>query len=282
MTQHQDPEPSTVTAILRLCAVGSPDRAGCTALMQRPDDDGTRSTRDVLEARWGTFPAEGAKRPAGTPLGAWQQALLHFAPVAAGRMELDGIAPQVIEATLADIGRQFELHRRTHGGFGMATDWWTTLHLSGSLYRLGRLQFHLHRESVRGPWVLGVHIPEDGPLDAAAVDSSLTLAAAFFARHFPAQPIEHAYCDSWLLDPCLSQGLPDSNMARFAARFSDIVLHDAPGDALYFTFRAPANVDVSTLPRKSSLQRLVLGRIEEGGSWQAGKGRAPWPMPTGQ
>ena len=197
-------------------------------------------------------------------------------------MELDGIAPRVIEATLADIGRQFQLHRRTHGGFGMATDWWSTLHLSGSLYRLGRLQFHLHRASARGAWVVGVHIPEDGPLDAAAVDSSFALAATFFARHHPAQPIEHAYAESWLLDPCLAQGLPEFNMARFTARFSDVVLHEGPGDALYFTFRAPADVDVYTLPRESSLQRLALERIDAGGHWQADRVRAAWPMPAGR
>ncbi len=280
MTKQQHPEPSS--AILPLCAVNDEDRTGCTALLQRPIDDGARSTRDALETRWGTFPAEGLKRPVGVAAEAWQQALLRFAPVAAGRMELNGISPTVIEATMADIGRQFELHRRTHGRFGMATDWWSTLHLSGSLYRLGRLQFHLHREPGSGAWVVGIHIPEDGPLDAASVDSSFALAAAFFAEYFPEHPIEHAYCDSWLLDPYLSTGLPNSNMARFAARFSDIALRDAPAEALYFTFRAQADIDVSTLPRESSLQRLVLGRIDENGIWQAGKGRAPWPVPAGR
>lgn len=278
MTNQHRNEPASV--ILGLCAVKQEDYAGCVALLQRPVGDAVASALDMLGARWGTFPAEGLKRPGSITTDAWEQALLRFAPVAAKRMALNGIAPRVIEATLADIGRQFELHRATHGTFGMATDWWSTLHLSGSLYRLGRLQFHVHRESGSDAWVLGVHIPEDGPLDVASVDSAFALATGFFAEHFPAQTIEHAYCDSWLLDPYLFAGLPKSNMARFAARFSNVELHEAPADALYFTFRAPADVDISTLPRESSLQRLVLGRIDEGGTWQAGKGRTPWPVPA--
>ncbi len=195
-------------------------------------------------------------------------------------MERMRIPAAVLEATLADIGAQLHWHRSTHGNFGLDTAWWLTLHLSGSLYRLGRLQFHLHREPGTGPWVVGIHIPGDGPLDACAVDASLPLAATFLTEHFPAHRIENAYCDSWLLDPYLADALPKSNMAGFAARFTNVVLRDEPGDALYFTFRLPADTDISSLPRDSSLQRVVLERIKNGGSWQVGKGLAPWPMPV--
>lgn len=240
-----------------------------------------RSALAGLEARWGSFPAEGLRTLPGVDSRAWIEALLRFAPVAAARLEGMRIPAAVIEATLADIGAQLHWHRRTHGDLGLDTAWWVTLHLSGSLYRLGRLQFHLHREPENGLWVVGLHIPGDGTLDAGSVDASLRLAAAFFAEHFPAHRIDHAYCDSWLLDPHLSGALPNSNMAGFAARFTDVDLRDDPGDALYFTFRVPADTRISTLPRDSSLQRVVLERIETGGSWQVGKGLAPWPMPVG-
>lgn len=272
---------SMVTSILDLCAVEAADRPEGSKLLQAPVTESVRNVLAALDARWGWFPAEGMHRPAGIDELSWQTGLLRFAATTAERLESSGISPAIIEATLGDVGNQFALHRRMHGTFGMATDWWSTLHLSGSLFRIGRLQFHLHRNHDAGPWVLGLHIPQDGPLDAVSVDQSCADAAAFFARHFGDRVIDHAYCDSWLLDPYLSAHRPESNIAAFAARFGEVQLRDEPGDALYFTFRAQPNVDISTLPRKTSLQSLVLERIKTGGVWQCGKGTAPWPMAIG-
>jgi hypothetical protein len=281
VTMIEQLHPRIVAAVLELCAVPEPDVAACTAMLRTEAGEPVLSALAALDARWGSFPAEGLRTLPGVDSRAWIEALLRFAPVTAARMEEMRIPAAVIEATLADIGAQLHWHRRTHGGFGLDTAWWTTLHLSGSLFRLGRLQFHLHRDPANGPWAVGLHIPEDGALDANSVDASLRLAATFFAEHFPAQRIDHAYCDSWLLDPHLAGELPNSNMAGFAARFTNVELREEPGDALYFTFRVPADAEISTLPRDSSLQRVVLERIEGGGSWQVGKGLAPWPMPVG-
>ena len=272
---------SMVTSIMDLCAMEAADRPECSKLLQAPVTEQVRNVLAALDARWGSFPAEGIHTLAGIDERSWHTGLLRFAATTAERLESSGISPAIIEATLADVGNQFALHRSMHGTFGMATDWWSTLHLSGSLFRIGRLQFHLHRGRDGGPWVLGLHIPQDGPLDAASVDQSCADAAAFLARHFGDRVIDHAYCDSWLLDPYLSAHLPESNIAAFAARFGEVRLRDEPGDALYFTFRAPPDVDISTLPRDSSLQSLVLKRIEAGGVWQCGKGIAPWPMAVG-
>lgn len=269
--------PEVAAAILDLCAIPAADRQACTLMLGTPADSGTQRALESLDARWGDAAAPELKHLDGVDEQRWIEAILRFAPVAAERLERSGVSPAVIEATFADIGKQMELHRRTYGGFGMDTWWWLVLHLSGLLFRLGRLQFHLHRETAKGPWVIGLHIPEDGPLDPASVDESLALAAVFFARQFPDARIDHASCDSWLLDPHLSAGLPASNMAKFAARFSNVELRNEPKDALYFTFRAPADAEPTTLPRESSLQRLVLERIDAGGTWQVGKGVCAWP-----
>ena len=271
--------PEAAAAILDLCAIPDIDRQDCTLMLGTPAEPGTQLALETLDARWGNADAPAPTQLDGVGEHQWIEAILRFAPVAAERLERSGVAPAVIEATFADIGKQMELHRTTHGGFGMDTWPWVLLHLSGLLFRLGRLQHHLHRETPRGPWTIGLHIPEDGPLDPASVDESLALAAAFFALHFPDARIENASCDSWLLDPYLSAGLPESNMARFAARFSHVETRDQPHDALYFTFRVPRGTDPATLPRDSSLQRLVAGRIEAGGSWQVAKGVCPWPGP---
>ncbi|MFJ6416394.1 acyltransferase domain-containing protein [Paeniglutamicibacter sp. NPDC091659] len=269
--------PEVTAAILDLCAIPAVDRRACTLMLDTPADPGTQRALETLDARWGDAEAPVLKQLDGVTEEQWIEAILRFAPVAAERLERSGVSPSVIEATFADIGKQMELHRRTHGGFGMDAWSWVLLHLSGMLFRLGRLQYHLHRETPKGPWTVGVHIPEDGPLDPASVDESLALATEFFARRFPAARIDHANCDSWLLDPYLAAGLPASNMARFAARFSNVELRDQPYDALYFTFRVPKGTDPATLPRDSSLQRLVLERIDAGGTWQIGKGLCAWP-----
>ncbi|MGL3807282.1 acyltransferase domain-containing protein [Paeniglutamicibacter sp. R2-26] len=269
--------PETAAAILDLCAIPDIDRQACTRMLGTPADRGTQLALETLDARWGNAEAPALKQLDGVVERQWIEAILRFAPVAAERLERTGVSPAVIEATLADIGKQMELHRRTHGDFGLETWWWLLLHLAGVLFRIGRLQHQLHRETPGGPWSITLHIPEGGPLDPASVDESLALAAAFFARHFPDARIDHASCDSWLLDPYLSASLPASNIARFAARFSNVEPRDQPHDALYFTFHVPKGTDPRLLPRDSSLQRLVAGRIEAGGTWQVAKGVCPWP-----
>ncbi|PQZ87332.1 hypothetical protein CQ018_17915 [Arthrobacter sp. MYb227] len=267
-------------AVLDLCAVPAAEQEICARMLSGQADAGTRKAIELLAERWGDAQAPLLKHVDGITERQWIEALLRFSPLAAERLEEAGVVPMIIEATLADFGKQLELHRQTHGEFGLTTWWWLLLHFSGALFRLGRLQFHLHPQNPSGESVVGIHIPEDGALDPAAVDASLNLAAHFYAEHYPEILIDHAYCDSWLLDPALAEGLPGSNIAAFAARFSDVRLRDAQADALYFTFRVPADADVSTLPQDSSLQRLVLARIAAGGTWQCGKGTSPWPVPT--
>lgn len=191
-----------------------------------------------------------------------------------------GVADDVSRATLADLGQQLSLHRRAYGGFGLATAWWICAHWTGVLYRLGRLQFLLHQPTapvpgVRdGEWVLGVHIPEAGPLTPDAVDESIALAVAFFARHFPGQPVRTATLHSWLLDPYLLDNLPAAaNIVRFGRRFTPFgAPADGPDGPLYFVFGAPDASSLDRLPRRTALQRLILDRIAAGGTWQAATG----------
>lgn len=267
-------------AVLDLCAVPAADRQKCARMLSGQADAGTRKAIELLAERWGDAEAPLLKHVEGVSEHQWIEAFLRFSPLAAERLEESGVSPAIIEATLADLGKQLSLHRETHGEFGLETWWWLMLHFAGVLVRLGRLQFHLHTRKSDNSSVVGIHIPQDGALDPASVDASLNLAANFYAEHYPEINIKHAYCDSWLLDPALAAGLPGSNIAAFAARFSEVHLRDAPADALYFTFRVPADADVSRLPRDSSLQRLVLDRIADGWIWQCGKGKSPWPVPT--
>ncbi|MBT2514105.1 acyltransferase domain-containing protein [Arthrobacter sp. ISL-30] len=278
-------EPSLLFSLL---AISDDDRPGCEALLQSPATPlpelraGVVRAMEVFHNRLGTFPA----RPAvaqGVGEEEWLEAILRFAPDV-HRFHLEqGIPEWASRAILADVGLQLRINRRVHGRFGLDTWSWLTLHMAGNIFRLGRLQFHLHRlESAKpwceaGEWVLGVHIPEDGNLAPEAVEESFSLAATFFARHFPDKPVTFATCDSWMLDPYLSARLPDSNIAAFAGRFTLDRCTDAPTDAIYFTFRQRGLDQLDLLPRETSLQRVVLERIDDGGTWQLGHGHLRLP-----
>ena len=276
--------------LLTLLDITGEDAVECARLLDTPPEEPVLRAITAMQERLGTFPldsirAEDAGRDGGAVRNdgeetVWIEALLRFAPVVhAYHLDL-GISPDVSAASLADLGLQLRINRRVHGRFGLDTWAWLTLHMAGNLFRLGRLQFHLvpaggHLVPAGGQgseWVLGVHIPEDGGLSPDLVDASFDEAKWFFPRHFPDKPARKATCDSWMLDPYLVERLPQSNIASFARRFTLDRCTDAPTDAIYFTFRQRGLDALDKLPRETSLQRVVLERIDDGGTWQLGHG----------
>jgi hypothetical protein len=189
-----------------------------------------------------------------------------------------GISDEVSWATLADLGQQLNVSRRTNGEYGLETHWWMTIHWTGAIYTLGRLQFLLHQVPDKNPvpgtepgeWVIGVHISETGPLTPESVDDSFAQAREFFPQHFPEYPVKTATLGSWLLDPYLLDNLPpDSNLVRFGRRFTPYgEPRDAQDSAIFFTFRSHDLEQLDKFPQDTTLQRLVVGRIKDGGTWQ--------------
>ncbi|MEE2522928.1 acyltransferase domain-containing protein [Pseudarthrobacter sp. J75] len=271
---------SAITRRLDLLGIDEADRAQCAGLLARPASADVRQAMSRLETRLGTFTAKPAGDE-GLSEGVWIEAILRFAPRVVQWHGRHGISPADSALILADIGRQMAIHRRVHGTFGLETWAWLTLQLAGNMFQLGRLQFHLVANQERDGWVLDIHIPElTGPqagLAPDAVDSSLALAQVFFATHFPDKPVTTTTCSSWMLDPYLSRVLPHGNIAAFARRFVLDRCTDAPADAVYFTFRKRGLEDLDVLPRETSLQRAVLERIDDGGTWQLGHGRLELP-----
>ncbi|MFJ4207444.1 acyltransferase domain-containing protein [Paenarthrobacter sp. NPDC089675] len=264
--------------LFQLLDITGEDASECAELLAASTSPGVIEALDALSGRLGTYPPESLES-AGLTEPDWIVALLRFAPqVHAYHLDL-GISPEVSRAALSDFGLQLRINRRVHGRFGLDTWAWMTLHMAGNLFRLGRLQFHLIRRAQsqqhaveQGAWVLGVHIPEDGSLSPVAVDASFDEARRFFAAHFADKAVSEAACDSWMLDPYLLAELPESNIASFARRFTVDYCTDAPTDAVYFTFRHRGLNNLAALPRETSLQRVVLERIDKGGTWQLGHG----------
>jgi hypothetical protein len=232
----------------------------------------------TLRRQIGTFPPDSVFEPS-DGLAALAAYLETVPDVRAFHASRD-VDDEISWGTLADLGRQLDVHRRTHGRFGLETHWWLRAHWFGSLYQLGRLQFLLTQEHRGAPgvepgeWVLDVHIPESGPLDPAAIDDSFAQAKDFFATRFPEKPVRTATLLTWLLDPVLVEWLPaESNLSGFARRFT---LYGEPLDgaasAVYFTFRTRDTDHLDRLPRDTQLQRLVLDRVGGGHGWQNAHG----------
>jgi hypothetical protein len=82
--------------------------------------------------------------------------------------------------------------------------------------------------------------------------------------------VKTATLGSWLIDPYLLDHLPqDSNMVRFGRRFTPYSTpRDSQDSAVFFTFRTHDLDHLDDLPQDTTLQRLVVSRIKEGGTWQ--------------
>lgn len=195
-----------------------------------------------------------------------------------------GIPDDIVWATLADFGRQLAIYRRINGRGGLDVQFWFTLHFRGLIYDLGRLQFNRYRvDHTRhtdagapyreGDYVLGVHIPEAGPMTPEACDESFRRAKAFYARYFPEEPYRYANCTSWLLDDQFAEYLPeDSNILRFQRRFT-LIDDEQEGDKAVFQFVfRKVNPVIDELPQRTTLERAIVQHLKAGRHWKVRTG----------
>jgi len=299
------PRGEEAAALLQRMGVVDPD---LTAILEAmPSPDGSREWWWLLERSYhqlccaiGQPDAPAVRSPAFPDhLGAqgrcfWIYVFLAAVPAILRWHRARGIPEDISWATLSDLGRHVGLHRRRFGATGLDSPRWLGLHFGGALFALGRLQFTPYRlrTGLGGPlfWyddatlrtlgpgfqpgnpVLGVHIPEAGPLTPASCDESFRSAKAFFPKHFPEQTYRIATCTSWLLDDQLAAYLPpESNIVRFQRRF-ELVPGARDDDAIFrYVFdRVPASLD--ELSPQSRLDRAVVAHVRAGGRWRVRTG----------
>jgi len=174
-----------------------------------------------------------------------------------------------------------------HGRWGLAEVTWLLLHLRGSLYRLGRLQFcrgafageiaegtmpGLTSVPQPGDPVLEVHIPADGKLDHEQCRESYVTALDFFPACFPEILFDAFTCHSWLLDPDLSKILPEtSNIVKFQSDFHIYSVTDDDRQMFERVFgKKPDCLDDA--PRDNSLRRAILDHLQAGNRMHMGAG----------
>ncbi len=126
-----------------------------------------------------------------------------------------GIPEQVSLDTLDDVLVWIEDHRRKHGSLGFSNPGWLTTHITGRIYRLGRLQFemvpfwydvHVHRRrrpdsGCQGPQVItlagdgcrfradGQYADADGGAGRGDADDAFTSRYGVDERHITGHPI---------------------------------------------------------------------------------------------
>lgn len=207
-----------------------------------------------------------------------------------------GIPDDVSWATLADLGRQMAVYRKREGESGFDDPVWMTLHFTGAIYQLGRLQFErvrlgntngqrlLNAGAPEGPDTpaLSIHIPGySGPFTPEACEASFAAAATFFARYFPEERYEVGVCFSWLLDEQLAEYLPEtSNIVRFQRRFTPVYRpKDDDAGTLRFVFGLDPSLPLDAYPQRTTLERSVIGHIRSGRHWHGGVGWLRLPSP---
>jgi hypothetical protein len=201
------------------------------------------------------------------------------------------VSDDISWATLADLGRHMRLYRQRNGHTGLDTQWWITLHFRGALFAIGRLQYAPYHLQVgpagplfwydeasaaslgtgfgRGDRVLGLHIPESGPLTPSVCVESFRAARTFFRENFPEYADAIATCTSWLLDEQLRDYLePETNIVAFQRRF-ELVPGSLESDAsaLHFVFGSTPE-HIGELKPQTTLERVILQHVKAGGHWR--------------
>ncbi|HBE04260.1 MAG TPA: hypothetical protein DC049_17560, partial [Spirochaetia bacterium] len=124
-----------------------------------------------------------------------------------------------------------------------------------------------------GDSVLGMHIPETGPLDIPQCVESIKAAEIFFPRYFPSWNFSAFTCQSWLCDSQLADYLePDSNIIKFLKLFRLYPLPHANDHNLFTQIFGRVLSDYNEIPEKSSLHRAIKKHIQQGGKWRISGG----------
>lgn len=145
-----------------------------------------------------------------------------------------GIPEGILIDTLKDIVRWTETYTDINGRLYLGELHWLERHLSGQLYKVGRLQYCMagaERDMPKyglkkGDPIMEIHIPADGRLTIEECNESIEAAKDFFKKYFPEYDYQYFTCHSWLLDTKLKEVLPESsNILKFAQLF-DVLAED--------------------------------------------------------
>lgn len=118
-----------------------------------------------------------------------------------------------------------------------------------------------------GDHMIEIHIPgysSGGKMLWEDCAESYRQALEFFPRYYPQMRFTAFTCWSWLLDPGLAKILPpESNIVRFQSPFHLLPVHGNEHQCYDLAF-GDSNVDISTFPPRTSLQRAIVEYVLAG------------------
>ncbi|HBC86079.1 MAG TPA: hypothetical protein DCZ94_03905 [Lentisphaeria bacterium] len=118
-------------------------------------------------------------------------------------------------------------------------------------------------------WTIDLHIPPGGGMTPEACRDSFKTAFEFFNTHFPEKKSSAIVCNSWIFNTQFEKLLPDSNMVKFMQELYLFPVQSGGRDGFFFVFcREYANL--AEAPRKTSLQKAMLGILESGRKLRSG------------
>ena len=183
-----------------------------------------------------------------------------------------GIPEEITVATLKDIVNWAMIWSDLRGELCLFQTHWLSSHMKGRLFRLGRLQFCFgdygaedNGDLKSDDHIMEVHIPAGESMSNAACDESYAMAEEFFKKYFPDYVYKAYTCHSWLLDPTLSEFLPEeSNIIRFGKRYKIARLDDSEAIFRYVFRWDTTRENLNDFPAKSSLAKAIKAEIEKG------------------
>lgn len=191
---------------------------GCVAELRRRMDQPLPSSGYTA---WPRVPKDAG--PVGMFIYAW--ALLAVVPELLEVQRRRGVPDAVARDTLSGLGTMMAAHaaETSINGVGLFPLWGPPQRVCGTNYTIGRHDFtrtEIGFGDGTAGYALQVHVPPTGRLIEAESVDSMERGLAFFAEHYPEEPISALVCKSWILDPQLGDYLPaDSNLVRFQRRF---------------------------------------------------------------
>lgn len=147
----------------------------------------------------------------------------------------NGISEKIYYDTFYDLTIWCRWCKKYYGVYGMLEERWYVRLFEMNVFRLGRLEFEkviLDKDIIyskglikKGEKVIGVHIPEGGPLLEKSSDESFRMAEEFFPDEYKIY-----VCSSWLTSPAMYELLDeDSNIIKFQKRFEILdISYDFP------------------------------------------------------
>lgn len=136
---------------------------------------------------------------------------------------------------------------------------------------ISKEEWHLYIDSQ--DLFLRIHIPVGSSFDTESLEKTYIRTRQVMADCFPDYPYKGFYCTSWLMSADLRDILkPDSNILKFQEKFVRLPFQSSGKGLFSFVFGTSPDVDYTTLPEKTSLQRKAKEIYLNGGYIHEGAG----------